>query len=141
MSGAGALLGLIFGAGAVLAIAGLLALRPARLADRLVRGGSPAPHAQGPLGALIDMLLGYGVFILWLFLRVWLLDAGILTEATDRIATVSSLVVSFLVLPLTVEMLTKGRSLGKLAVGGRIVRLDGGAASTSAPVRFSNSAK
>lgn len=79
------------------------------------------------LGALIDMLLGYGVFILWLFLRIWLLDAGILTEATDRIATVSSLVVSFLVLPLTVEMLTKGRSLGKLAVGGRIVRLDGGA--------------
>jgi hypothetical protein len=52
---------------------------------------------------------------------------GVLDEATDRIATVSALVVSFLVLPLTMEVALKGRSLGKLAVGGRIVRLDGGA--------------
>ena len=59
MSGAGALLGLIFGAGAVLAIAGLLALRPARLADRLVRGGSPAPHAQGPLGWGRNLAMGW----------------------------------------------------------------------------------
>lgn len=79
------------------------------------------------LGAAIDMLIGYGVLVLWFFLRIWLLDAGILTDATDRIATVASLVLSFLVIPLAVEMLTKGRSLGKLAVGGRIVRIDGGA--------------
>ena len=87
----------------------------------------PVGFLMRSLGALIDMLLGYGVFILWLFLRVWLLDAGVLTEATDRIATIASLAVSFLVLPLSMEMLTKGRSLGKLAVGGRIVRIDGGA--------------
>lgn len=79
------------------------------------------------LGALIDMVIGYIVFILWLFLRVWLLDAGLLTDATDRIATIASLVVSFLVLPVAVEMITKGRSVGKFAVGGRIVRVDGGA--------------
>lgn len=80
------------------------------------------------LGALIDMMLGFGVFALWLFLRIWLLDAGVLDEATDRIATVSAIVVSFVVLPLTVEVALKGRSLGKLAIGGRIVRVDGGAA-------------
>ncbi|MDQ0725903.1 RDD family protein [Microbacterium sp. W4I20] len=80
------------------------------------------------LGALIDMLVGFGVFILWLFLRIWLVDAGILSEATDRIATVSAMVVSFVVLPITMEVALKGRSLGKLAVGGRIVRVDGGAA-------------
>jgi uncharacterized RDD family membrane protein YckC len=78
-------------------------------------------------GALIDMLLGFAVFILWIFLRIWLFDAGILDDATDRIATVSALVVSFVVLPITMEVALKGRSLGKLAVGGRIVRIDGGA--------------
>lgn len=78
-------------------------------------------------GALIDMAVGFGVFLLWIFLRIWLFDAGILDEATDRIATVSALVVSFVVLPITMEVALKGRSLGKLAVGGRIVRIDGGA--------------
>lgn len=78
-------------------------------------------------GALIDMLLGLAVFALWILLRIWLLDVGVLDAATDRIATVSALVVSFVVLPITVEVALKGRSLGKLAVGGRIVRVDGGA--------------
>lgn len=80
------------------------------------------------LGALIDMLVGFAVFILWIFLRIWLLDIGVLNEATDRIALVSAFVVSFVVLPITMEVALKGRSLGKLAVGGRIVRVDGGAA-------------
>lgn len=79
------------------------------------------------LGALIDMLIGYAIFVLWLFLRNWLVNEGVLTEATDRIANIASMAVSFLVIPITIEMLTKGRSLGKLAVGGRIVRVDGGA--------------
>lgn len=38
-----------------------------------------------------------------------------------------TVVVMLVVVPATVETVTKGRSLGKLAVGGRIVRLDGGA--------------
>lgn len=78
-------------------------------------------------GAIIDMLLGLGVFLLTILLRVWLSGIGVLDETTDRIALVSSLVISFVVLPITMEMALKGRSLGKLAVGGRIVRLDGGA--------------
>lgn len=87
----------------------------------------PVGFVLRALGALIDMLLGFALFALWLFLRMWLLQLGLLDEATDRIAMVASIVISFVVLPITVEMLTKGRSLGKLAVGGRIVRVDGGA--------------
>lgn len=80
------------------------------------------------VGAIIDMVLGYLVFILFIFVRIWLGDAGLLDEATDRIAIVASIVVSFVVLPITMEVALKGRSLGKLAIGGRIVRIDGGAA-------------
>lgn len=80
------------------------------------------------LGAIIDMLLGFALFILWIFLRIWLLDVGILDEATDRISMVVAIVVSFVVVPIAMEVALKGRSLGKLAVGGRIVRVDGGAA-------------
>ncbi|MFT4260640.1 RDD family protein [Microbacterium sp.] len=79
------------------------------------------------LGAFIDMLLGFAVLIAWIFLRLWLLSIGILDESTDRIASVLATVFAFLVLPVTVEVVTRGRSLGKLAVGGRIVRIDGGA--------------
>jgi uncharacterized RDD family membrane protein YckC len=80
------------------------------------------------LGALIDMALGFALFILWIFVRMWLQAIGVLDEATDRIAMVVAIVVSFVVLPIAMEVALKGRSLGKLAVGGRIVRIDGGAA-------------
>lgn len=80
-------------------------------------------------GALIDMLIVFATLIAWIFLRLWLLDIGILTESTDRIANVLAVVFCFLVLPVTVEVITRGRSVGKLAVGGRIVRIDGGAIS------------
>ncbi len=90
-------------------------------------GAQPLGFLMRSLGALIDMAVGYGLFVLWLFLRTWLIDAGVMTEATDRIASIAALVTSFLVVPIAIEMLTHGRSLGKLAVGGRIVRLDGGA--------------
>ncbi|MDF2507865.1 MAG: hypothetical protein K0Q52_1724 [Microbacterium sp.] len=107
---------------------------PIDVSDEVLSGEAVAIDVQPvgfllrALGAAIDMLLGYAVFILWLFLRIWLLDVGVLNDATDRIATVAAIVVSFVVLPITMEVALKGRSLGKLAVGGRIVRVDGGAA-------------
>jgi uncharacterized RDD family membrane protein YckC len=79
------------------------------------------------LGALIDMLLGWGLFLLFTWLRVWLLLGGYTTTSTDTILTVVGFVVCFLIIPITMELALRGRSLGKLAVGGRIVRLDGGA--------------
>lgn len=107
---------------------------PIDVSDEVLSGEAVAIDVQPvgfllrALGAIIDMLLGYAVLILWIFLTIWLTDAGILGEATSRIAMISSLVVSFVVLPITMEVSLKGRSLGKLAVGGRIVRVDGGAA-------------
>ena len=107
---------------------------PIDVSDEVLSGEAVAIDVQPvgfllrALGAAIDMLLGYAVFILWIFLRIWLLDVGVLDETTDRIALVSAFVVSFVVLPITMEVALKGRSLGKLAVGGRIVRVDGGAA-------------
>jgi len=78
-------------------------------------------------GAAIDMFIGYVVLLLWMILRQWLLDLGVISGAVDQIANVVSIVFCFLVLPVAVEVITRGRSLGKLAVGGRIVRIDGGA--------------
>ena len=78
-------------------------------------------------GALIDMLIGFAVFLAIVLLQVWLMAQGLMSEHLFRILTVWASVLSFLVLPITVEMAMRGRSVGKLAVGGRIVRLDGGA--------------
>lgn len=78
-------------------------------------------------GALIDMLISFALFIAFLLLQFSLMSQGLLNEHTGRMLTIAASVVCFLVLPLTLEMATKGRSVGKFAVGGRIVRLDGGA--------------
>ena len=78
-------------------------------------------------GALLDMVIAFAVYIAFTLLQIWLMSQGLLDEHTFRILQVWSLAVSFLVLPITIEMATKGRSVGKLAVGGRIVRVDGGA--------------
>jgi len=78
-------------------------------------------------GALIDVALGVVLFLAVTLLQIWLSLQGLLSEHTFRILSISAAVLSFLVLPITVETATRGRSLGKLAVGGRIVRLDGAA--------------
>ncbi|BDZ38758.1 RDD family protein [Microbacterium suwonense] len=78
-------------------------------------------------GALIDMLIGFALFAAFIILQIWLLSQGLLDEHTMAILSIWSAAISFLVLPITVEMALRGRSLGKLAVGGRVVRVDGGA--------------
>lgn len=78
-------------------------------------------------GGLVDMLISFIVYLAFVLLQVWLSLNGVLDQQTTRIYMVVTLVVSFLVLPVTIEMATHGRSVGKLMVGGRIVRVDGGA--------------
>jgi len=59
--------------------------------------------------------------------------AGTLVDVDDALGTALTLVLALLVFvgyPVTVETLTRGRSLGKLALGLRVVREDGG------PIRF-----
>lgn len=78
------------------------------------------------LGALIDMLLSAVTVIVGVLLMFWLAGRGMLDEPSQRILTVAIMVFALVVLPCGIEVALRGRSLGKLAVGGRIVRLDGG---------------
>ncbi|MDL9980344.1 RDD family protein [Microbacterium sp. ASV49] len=80
------------------------------------------------LGLMIDVAATIGVLLLFVWAGVWLSAMGVIDAASARIAYVVIVVLVLVVVPTTVETLSRGRSLGKLAVGGRIVRSDGGAA-------------
>lgn len=76
-------------------------------------------------GLIIDVLATYAVVLL-LF---WALSAAgkVLDAAATAATQVVIVAVMFVVVPTTVETLSHGRSLGKLAIGARIVRDDGAA--------------
>ncbi|MET0296761.1 MAG: RDD family protein [Microbacterium sp.] len=79
------------------------------------------------VGTLIDVVLGVILFVVFALVATYLFGLDILGESSARIVTITMLVVIMVVVPTAVETFTRGRSLGKLAVGGRIVRADGGA--------------
>ncbi|MCR2764635.1 RDD family protein [Microbacterium sp. zg.B48] len=79
------------------------------------------------LGALIDVLVGIGALLLFLLVTSWLVGQSLVDAVALPILSVTVLVTVTVVIPTVVETMTRGRSLGKLAVGGRIVRTDGGA--------------
>lgn len=79
------------------------------------------------LGAVIDMLVSGALILAFSLLTAWLSSLGVLTQATESIALISMIAIVLVAVPTTVETATRGRSLGRLAVGGRIVRADGGA--------------
>lgn len=85
----------------------------------------PASYILRAAGTIIDwlfsMLVMLGCFLLLLA------TGGGLDDALLRALGVLILVFGMVVLPTTMELLTHGRSLGRLAVGARIVRDDGGA--------------
>lgn len=78
------------------------------------------------LGAAIDLLLSLAILV-----TVSILAFGpflsALGEDVARIITIVTVVLVLVVLPTVVETATRGRSLGRLAIGARIVRWDGGA--------------
>ncbi|MFS0712620.1 RDD family protein [Microbacterium sp. 2P01SA-2] len=78
------------------------------------------------LGILIDVLCGIALLLLFFFVGRFAI-AGLGLESLSGILVISALVLVLVVIPTAVETLSHGRSLGKLAVGGRIVRTDGGA--------------
>ncbi|MBX3092611.1 MAG: RDD family protein [Cryobacterium sp.] len=78
-------------------------------------------------GAVIDWVVYFGLWIGIFFALSILLAGGILSDATFSAFIVVALVFCIVVIPTTVELLSRGRSLGKLAIGARIVRDDGGA--------------
>jgi uncharacterized RDD family membrane protein YckC len=78
------------------------------------------------VGAIVDLVAEL-ILALGLFLLVGSLsgDGGLDPAATAAVA-ITALVVSIVLAPVAVETATRGRSLGKLVVGARVVRDDGG---------------
>jgi uncharacterized RDD family membrane protein YckC len=76
-------------------------------------------------GAIIDWLAYIGLFALILIGSSFAF-ASVMDDALSAAVTVAALAFCTVVVPTTVETLTQGKSLGKLAVGARIVRDDGG---------------
>jgi uncharacterized RDD family membrane protein YckC len=78
-------------------------------------------------GAAIDFLLYFGTYILIVLVFSALATQLGLDQAVTTAVGVVALVLCVVVAPVAVETLSQGKSLGRLAVGARIVRDDGGA--------------
>ncbi|AJT40426.1 RDD family protein [Psychromicrobium lacuslunae] len=84
----------------------------------------PASFAARSLGALIDLAVTLIAYLLTLFLVFRLLNN---IDRAAGTAIITSLLIFYTVLlPVLVETMTRGKSLGKYAMGLRIVRDDGG---------------
>jgi uncharacterized RDD family membrane protein YckC len=84
----------------------------------------PASFAVRMLGALLDVTILYFVSI-GLMMIVGAVGMGV-DDAAGQALFVVAIVTLLVIIPTTVETLTRGRSVGKLATGIRIVRDDGG---------------
>jgi uncharacterized RDD family membrane protein YckC len=98
------------------------------IGEGVVLESRPASFATRGVGSVIDVVVTLLVFVTLLEL----LTDGLtqINEQWQRTTTIALLVGMLVVVPVTVETLTRGRSLGKLVMGLRVVRDDGG------PVRF-----
>jgi uncharacterized RDD family membrane protein YckC len=88
----------------------------------------PVGYFLRALGVLIDMLLGVILLVVFGLVTSWLTAQGLVDEEVMPILLIGMVVLVTVVIPTVVETASRGRSLGKLVVGGRVVRLDGGAA-------------
>ncbi|PWC07473.1 hypothetical protein DF223_07285 [Mycetocola zhujimingii] len=78
-------------------------------------------------GAIIDFLVSVLVAAGLLWLLVVFAVQGVIDQSATAAFSTAIIAFSTVVLPTTIETLSHGRSLGKLAIGARIVRDDGGA--------------
>ncbi|MHA6694044.1 RDD family protein [Homoserinimonas sp. A520] len=101
--------------------------------DELITGEAvaldlrPVGFVLRAAGAAIDLLTYLAAYFAIVLLVLSPLGGAFLDEATQSAVTIGALVFCIVIVPMTVELLTQGRSLGKLAVGARVVRDDGGA--------------
>ena len=86
----------------------------------------PTGFVLRALGAIIDLVAHLILFVVLLTIVGSIASRVIIEGAFFAALAIILFVTSFVIAPMVVETLTKGRSLGKLAIGGRIVRLDGG---------------
>ena len=77
-------------------------------------------------GAIVDWLVYFGGYFLIIWLLYTLAGQLFLDQAITTAIGVAGLVICLVVIPTAVETATQGKSLGKLAIGARIVRDDGG---------------
>ena len=89
----------------------------------------PAGFVLRATGGLIDYILYMGAFIASAIGAIYWLGTAGADDAAFMAVLISLLVMFVFVIPTAVEIATRGRSLGKLIVGARIVRDDGGAIS------------
>jgi len=78
-------------------------------------------------GAAIDFVVYLGAFIVTLIIFATIAAQARSEDAVFGIVATVAFVGCLVVAPATVEVLSRGKSLGRLAVGARIVRDDGGA--------------
>lgn len=78
-------------------------------------------------GAIIDWVVYAGGYFATMILLLSLAGQLGLDQAITTAIGVAALVLCIVVIPVAVETLSQGKSLGKLAIGARIVRDDGGA--------------
>ena len=78
-------------------------------------------------GAMIDYVVYFGSYILIMVLLFTFATQLGIDDALMQAIGVAGLVLCIVAIPTAVELLSHGKSLGKLAVGARIVRDDGGA--------------
>lgn len=85
----------------------------------------PASVILRAAGTIIDWVVSLALFLI-LAVAVTALVGDAVDSALARALLIAGLVFSILIVPMVVETVTGGRSLGKLVVGARIVRDDGG---------------
>ena len=104
-----------------------------RDADELMTGEAvaldlrPTGLVLSAAGAAIDFLVYLGAYILTLVIFFTIAAQARSEDAVYGIVATLALVGCLVIAPAAVELLSRGKSLGRLAVGARIVRDDGGA--------------
>lgn len=78
-------------------------------------------------GAIIDFLVSILIAAGLFWLLLILAGQGVIDQSATAAFSTAIIAFSTVVLPTAVETISRGRSLGKLAIGARIVRDDGGA--------------
>jgi uncharacterized RDD family membrane protein YckC len=102
-------------------------------ADELMTGEAvaldlrPTGLVLSAAGAAIDFLVYSAAYVLTLIIFVLIAAEAGSEDAVFGIVATVALVGCLVVIPAIVELLSRGKSLGRLAVGARIVRDDGGA--------------
>lgn len=104
--------------------------------DELLTGEAVALDVR-PAGFLLRSASGaidFAVSVVPLLASLYVFSSvvqigSLVDPALERALTITLIVAFLVVLPIVIEVASRGRSLGRLAIGARIVRDDGGAAS------------